>query len=189
MVFFINELKSLSKFHLSVTKRQSMFELWKNVWRKISLGGEQERQGRQGRSEAMFCISHRDLITVQIWALPIWNSLLLTKGIDPAGMWVSIWALENSGNGSAVCTSVTQFFTKMMFPEDWTKVTYSRVYHTSNIYLSKLRWLLRRNHFPTSFWLFVWVLKYTSILYEKPNTSHLVKKINVYLSNVLNIHK
>lgn len=187
MVFFINELKSLSRFHLSVTKKAIyMFELWKNVGRKISLGGEQERQGR---FEAMFCISHRDLITLQIWALPIWDSLLLTKGIEPVGMWVSIWALENSGHGSAVCTSVTQFFTKMMFPEDWAKVTYSRVYHTSNIYLNKLRWLLQRNHFPTSFWLLVWVLKYSSILYKKPNTSNLVKKIYAYLSNVLNIHK
>lgn len=48
--------------------------------------GSRGDRGDKGRFEAMFGLSHRDPITLQIWALPIWDSLLLSKGIDPAGM-------------------------------------------------------------------------------------------------------
>lgn len=43
--------------------------------------------------------------------------------------------------------------------------------------------------FPNQFLVICLGTQYSNILYEKPNTSNLVKKIYAYLSDVLNIHE
>lgn len=138
MVFFIIELKSLSGPHLSVTKKAiCMFENVKECWEengavstelwlvRISRGRGGGEGGRGDRGDLSRCFAYHTGISLQCRFGLCWSGILYfwLKGIDPAGMWVSIWALENSGCAGAVCTSVTQFFTKMMFPEDWAKVT------------------------------------------------------------------